>query len=175
MCLVDIGTGFRSIRRSMEQLIGPVSKTVLYNAGFQSAAVFARRAVEDGRCAPGRDAFAFSVESYAEAGFGGFEVREVDLARQRATVACHDPPAFEADPFLQGDRRAEGPVCDYSRGVLAGFLMAVTDQDDIFGCEVQCRAVGDEACTYLVGPEQELVEHELGRRMGFLRARDEGR
>jgi predicted hydrocarbon binding protein len=161
MCLIDISTGFRTIREAMEELVGPVSKTILYNAGSGCGHTFTARTMREGFCAPREEAFTFSVESYSLAGFGAFEIQRVDRGEAHATVVCRDPPAFEAYPFLQANERSTRPVCDYSRGVMAGFLSAAFDRHDLLGCETSCRAKGDPECVFIIGEEREIMRKEL--------------
>jgi predicted hydrocarbon binding protein len=157
MCLIDVGGGFGALRKAMEEFIGPVTRTVLSNAGTSCGRRFAEEAIRQGLCPPGEAAFAFCVDSYAVAGFGGFEIREVRLEDGRAVVACRDPAAFEAEPFLHEDGPAKEGVCDYTRGVFAGFLAVASGRDDALAIETACRAKGDAECVFEVGPEDAIL------------------
>jgi predicted hydrocarbon binding protein len=163
MCLIDINTGFRTIREAMEELVGPVSRTILYNAGFGCGRTFTRRALRDRLCEAMDAAFAFSVECYSVAGFGSFQVDEVDARGTRAVVRCRNPPTFEAYPFLHSRTRIDRPVCDYSRGVLAGFMAAASGRSDLLASETSCRAMGNPECVFLIGEEREMLQKELSK------------
>ena len=161
MCLFDVANGFLTLRRSVENALGEVSAVLLYNAGFASFRGDVSAASADVDAVTGEAAFRASIASYRAAGFGGFEVVDFDAAAGRARVQCAAPVAFEAYAVV---RRREGelkPVCDYSRGALAGLFAAATGRADRLCIETECVAKGDARCLFEIGDEKALTARLL--------------
>ncbi|MEA1869393.1 MAG: 4-vinyl reductase [Euryarchaeota archaeon] len=156
-CLTDIEQGFYGIRKAVEQLIGPVTGTVYYNAAIEGGIAYVRGAVKSGSITRSDRGFRDCVDAYTQLGFGDFTVSEIDYGSARATVTCRD--AFEGWAWKRhGD---VSKACYYSCGILAGFMRALTEREDIECVETECIAEGADACVFVIAPEDEMVREEL--------------
>ena len=68
------------------------------------------------------------------------------------------PYSFEADAWLKRDTRVEFPVCVMNSGYSSGWC------EDSFGlplvaAEVECRAMGDEHCRFVMAPPSQIEQH----------------
>ena len=68
------------------------------------------------------------------------------------------PYSFEADAWLKRDTRVEFPVCVMNSGYSSGWC------EDSFGlalvaAEVECRAMGDEHCRFVMAPPSRIEQH----------------
>ena len=160
MCLFDVANGFLTLRRSVENALGEVSAILLYNAGFASFRGDAS-APPAGETAGSEAAFCASVAAFRAAGFGGFEVVDYDAAVGRARVQCATPVAFEAYAVVRRQEGEAKPVCDYSRGAIAGLLAAATGRADRLCIETECVAKGDPRCLFEIGDEKALTARLL--------------
>lgn len=151
MAILDVESGFWSIRRQVEALIGTqLSNSVLQQAGANGGASFA---TSFGRMeeSPGQELlFASCLQAYQAAGFGQFEISYAQWPIGRVTVRGRN--AFEAWVTCQHGIQTEGPVCAYTAGVLVGFVNAVSARRDVVCIEHKCQAAGDEFCEFELLP-----------------------
>ncbi|MEA1944451.1 MAG: 4-vinyl reductase [Euryarchaeota archaeon] len=156
-CLTDIEHGFYGIRKSVEQLIGPVAGTVYYNAAIEGGIAYVRGALRSGSITESEQGFKDCVDAYAQLGFGDFIVEEIDYEHAKGVVTCKD--AFEGWAWKKhGDT---SKACYYSCGILTGFMRALTGREDIECVETECIAEGADACVFVIAPKKELVEQRL--------------
>ena len=156
-CLTDIEHGFYGIRKAVEQLIGPVAGTVYYTAAIEGGIAYARGALKSGDVTRSDRGFLDCVDAYAQLGFGDFRVSESDYGSARATVTCRD--AFEGWAWKRHGEVSK--ACYYSCGILAGFMRALTEREDIGCVETECIAEGADTCVFVIAPEDELVREGL--------------
>lgn len=153
-CLTDIEHGFYGIRKSVEQLIGPVAGTVYYNAAIEGGTAYVRGALKSGSIARSEQGFEDCVDVYSQLGFGDFMVREIDYEHAKGVVTCKD--AFEGWAWKRhGDA---SKACYYSCGILAGFMRALTGREDVECVETDCIATDAERCVFVIAPKEELVK-----------------
>ncbi len=151
MVLLEVRGGFYAIRDSLEMLVGPdVTERVLYEAGNAGGISYANSAVTAGTVPPGVDGFPECVRVYSRAGFGDFAVEALDPGGGYAVVSCRD--SFESWAYREHGRLPARNVCDYSSGVLAGFLRALTGRHDLECVELQCAVHGGPQCLFEVRP-----------------------
>ncbi len=149
MVLLEVRGGFYALRESLEMLVGPdVTERVLYEAGAQGGISYARSAVSSGAVPDGISGFTECVRVYSEAGFGDFHVEDIDGAQSAALVRCKD--SFESWAYQEHGRFSSRPVCDYSSGVLAGFMRSLTGRHDVECAEIECRVLGAPECVFQV-------------------------
>ena len=160
-CLLDVTSGFMSLRRSVENALGEVTAILLYNAGFAGYRDFAASAVVQGEFGRDTEGFRKAVAAYRASGFGGFEVVDIEFHQAWARVRCVDPMAFEAYGVLKREEGELKAVCDYSRGALAGILSQLTGRNDRLCIETKCRAKGDAECLFEIGDERILTARLL--------------
>lgn len=154
MALLDIASGFWSIRRQMEALIGSrMTNSVLQQAGANGGASFAASfgAVEDAN--QQGQLFKNCVQAYQTAGFGQFEIGEMQWPIGRVTIRARE--AFEAWMIRHHGVQSEGPACAYTAGVLVGFVNVISNRQDVVCIERHCQAMGDKACEFELLPVAE--------------------
>jgi PAS domain S-box-containing protein len=154
MALLDLEAGFYSLRRQIEGLAGKdLADAVLQQAGAQGGASFAKSFIQtlDSVDTPGL--FRECLASYQAAGFGEFEIQEMDWENHRIRVKAVN--AFEAWVRKQKGESAENPVCAYTAGVLVGFMNVLKGGHDLVCIEHVCQAQGVQACLFELLPSKE--------------------
>ncbi len=68
------------------------------------------------------------------------------------------PFSFEADSWIQENKKAEFPVCVMNAGYSSGWC------EESFGIpltavEISCRAKGDDACTFIMAPPEKIKDY----------------
>ncbi len=164
MCLFEIVGGFYSIRDSLEKAIGPAAGTMLYQAGIQGGRRFVSSAAKIGMIRRGSDGLSDCVEIFSQAGFGNFIIMESEWREPRVIIECEAPAAFEAFAFKENKTPVSVPVCDYARGVLAGFVQELEKREDIMCLENECKASGARQCTFEIGPHGKMMDKAIGVR-----------
>ena len=157
MCLFEIAGGFYSIREELERTIGPATSTIIYHAGVNSGKRFVSSAARIGMIKRGAGGLADCIDIYSQAGFGDFTIVETDHSVPRVLVECTSPIAFEAFAFKENNSTAKVPVCDYSRGVFAGFYQQLVGRHDVMCVESHCRASGSSRCVFEIGRQDRLM------------------
>jgi len=156
MCLFDITGGFYSIRTSLERTIGPAASTLLYQAGVEGGKRFVSSASKIGIIRSGPVGLEDCIEIFSQAGFGSFQITESDWRDCHIVVECEAPSAFEAFAFKENKSARKEPVCDYARGVLAGFCQQLSAREDVMCVEVECMAAGSRRCLFEIGGHAQL-------------------
>ena len=172
MCLLDIVSSLFSLRKSSEAIIGPAVATIFYDAGFQGGLKYAASVTSSQLIRSDEAGFREAILEYSNGGFGKFEIASIDLRGGQAMISCRDPATAEAHAFIANRERRDRPVCDFSRGVLAGLLSGIGHVEGIACLEETCRATGDEACVFRIGTKDVIERQSVER--GMRRARRAG-
>lgn len=167
MCLFEIVGGFFSIRDSLEKAIGPAAGMMLYQAGIQGGRRFVASAAKIGMIRSASDGLSDCVEIFSQAGFGNFMIMESEWREPQVLIVCAAPAAFEAFAFKENKTPASAPVCDYARGVLAGFVQELEKREDIMCLENECKASGGSQCSFEIGPHDKMMNKAIGARRGL--------
>jgi len=158
MALLEIEAGFWSIHRQLEALIGQrLTNSVLQQAGANGGASFARAFFSediDQRQAE----FQACLLAYQAAGFGHFEISEIEWPLGRLVIRARD--AFEAWMMRQHGTQSEKAACAYTAGVLVGFINIISGRRDVVCIERACQACGAEACEFELMLASEAEPHE---------------
>ena len=159
MALLDIAGGFFMIRKILEQDLGVVERDLMQRAGMEGAASFLASATQSGIVRPGPDGFRTALDAYASAGFGDFQLLLMDWDNSWVEVSCRD--TFEGWACVRNHDPRKDVTCDYTRGVLAGFMRQLRNPDDVdvssITCiETSCIGKGDGVCRFVVGPAEKL-------------------
>jgi len=159
MALLDIAGGFYSIRTILRDDLGVVEKELMYRAGIEGAGSFLASALDSEILRADADGFRASLDAYSSAGFGDFKVTEVEWDRSWAIVTCKD--TFEGWAYARNHNIRDTVVCDYSRGVLAGFMRHLRMQNDVDASSVtcieeDCIGKGDGTCRFIIGTLNDL-------------------
>ncbi|MGB2894692.1 MAG: histidine kinase [Anaerolineales bacterium] len=175
MALLDIESGFWGIRRQMEALLGTrLTNSVLQQAGVNGGASFAKSFI------PGRQltepaSFSACLRAYQSAGFGSFEITQIDWPSCRIGVRAAN--SFEAWMMERRGQACDASCCAYTAGVLVGFVNVIAGRTDLVCTETYCQAKGDDFCQFDLLPggevrDQAVVAYSpdpgLGRRINLL-------
>lgn len=151
MALLDIQAGFWGLRRQLEALVGPrLTDSVLQQAGVNGGASFARSWIGEQAEFDPVSVLRECVAAYQAAGFGQFELQEIDWPLGRVKIHAND--AFEAWMLRQHDGDPSSPACAYTAGVLVGFVDVITDRNDVVCVEHACQAQGADVCEFEILP-----------------------
>lgn len=162
MCVLDIVGGFLSIKEGLRNEIGGRGKDVLYNAGFEGGRSFIDKLIEAKRLTSDEAGLKEALSQYSSGGFGTYSVLDCNLSTGLVNFVGND--CFEAWAHKEKKLIEHEQVCDYSRGVLAGFVSAIcnfhnpTLAKDIYCVESSCSIKNNKICSFIVGPVSKLIE-----------------
>jgi PAS domain S-box-containing protein len=155
MMLVDVLGGFYNLRKVIKTEVGENASYVVFQAGIKGGFSFVRPLIRGGRITAGPEGFARCLSALTEGGCGDFRLKEIDWQKGYARVTCHN--AFEGWAYANRHRVTKGPTCDYTRGLILGFMKvthhhAATGLEQDMDCvEVSCIATGQRRCEFIVG------------------------
>ena len=154
MCLLDILGGWFNIGLSITHLAGKnTAKRVFFEAGCSGT--FLATALEKGFLNKTDSGFCDAVETFSEAGFGNFIIRELSFQEGYARITCCN--TFEGWTYLMNNKKfSESPECYYSTGVLLSFMRHILGKKELVAAETKCIAKGDSKCEFVIGSKQEL-------------------
>ncbi len=158
MMLVDITQGFYHLRKVIKTEVGENARYVIFQAGIRGGFSFVRPMVRSGRIAPGAQGFAQCLTTLTEGGCGDLRLRKMDWEKGWARVTCHN--TFEGWAYLYRRAKLPGPSCDYTRGLILGFMKAThfharTGLENQLDCiEISCLAAGQTRCEFIVGTKE---------------------
>jgi signal transduction histidine kinase/PAS domain-containing protein len=156
MALLDIGSGFWSLRRQLEALAGPrLADAVLQQAGANGGASFARNFAPDITEETAESAFRDCLAAYEVAGFGRFDIETLRWPIGRVCIRGHN--TFEAWMLQKHGQKPDSPGCAYTAGVLVGFINALTGRQDIVCVKKSCQAQGADYCIFELLPAAEAA------------------
>ena len=155
MALLDIEASFWGLRRQLEALVGRrLADAVLQQAGVNGGASFAHAFISaDTAGAP--QALRDCVAAYQAAGFGQFEIEELEWPIGRALIRGTD--TFESWMVRQHGQKADAPVCAYTSGALVGFVNALSGRRDVVCVKHACQGQGAESCLYELLPADQAA------------------
>lgn len=151
MALLDIEAGFWGLRRQIEALVGRrMADALLKQAGVNGGASFARSFTRHTPASDGAQALRDCLAAYQAAGFGRFEIDELEWPLGRVSIRAQD--TFEAWAMRQHEQPLNQPACAYTAGVLVGFINVITDRNDVVCVQHSCEAQGAAACRFELVP-----------------------
>jgi signal transduction histidine kinase len=175
IALLDIESGFWSIRRQVEMLIGTgLTSTVLQQAGANGGASFAQNFIPN-HSFDAPQTFSTCVQIYQVAGFGQFEIASLEWPLGRILIQANQ--TFEAWAQLQNDQPSPSPCCAYTAGVLVGFINVISNRKDVVCIEHFCQGKGDPYCQFELLPADQAADQTvvaltpdpgLGRQLNLL-------
>lgn len=154
MCLLDVETSFYGLRKSVEGVVGEAASILFYDSGLRGGQHYADALLRNHAMKADEAGYRQAILEYSEGGFGAFEIRELDFARGKARIVCRDPMAFEAYAAVTNHDLRKQPVCDFSRGVVAGLLSGFSGRTGLGGYEESCRAAGAPECLFRIDEEE---------------------
>ncbi|MBN1317971.1 MAG: GAF domain-containing protein [Anaerolineales bacterium] len=160
MALLEVQSGFWSIRRQMEALVGArLTNSVLIQAGVNGGASFAESMGTANDYSQQGRLFVSCVQAYQAAGFGRFDIWKAEWPIGRVVVRAQD--AFEAWMINKHEQKVDGPVCAYTAGVLVGFVNVISRRRDVVCIERCCQAFGDQACEFELLPAEQAGDQKV--------------
>lgn len=162
MCVLDIIGGFLSITEGLKNEIGVRGKDVLYNAGFEGGRSFADKLIEAKKLTSDESGLKEALSQYSSAGFGTYSILDCNFESGLVNIIGND--CFEAWAHKEKKLLDNDQVCDYTRGVLAGFVSAICNfhnpvlAKEIYCVEATCSIKNNKICSFIVGPLSKLVE-----------------
>ena len=163
MALIDILQGFYKISAIFRNEVGENAPYVIYEIAKEAGTSFHEPLLNSGSLKADATGFRGAVLAYSEAGFGDFQIK--DLNWKRGWAQIHSRDAFEGWAYLQNRNIQTYPVCDYSRGAFLSFMwnthrFAKTGLANRLDCvEISCIGRGDEVCEFIIGRKEQL-EHK---------------
>jgi len=138
------------IQRAMRQIIGPAYRTILFRGAREGARKFVEDTLSRSTLAEMIRRFGWGRRKIIEElcriatrlGFGRMELVAYDEKNDRLTLRVFNSPI---PSVLESDI----PVCDLTRGVIAGALEALTRKPYTVE-ETKCSVLGDEYCQFEV-------------------------
>jgi PAS domain S-box-containing protein len=162
MALIDIFQGIYKISTVFRNKVGENAPYVIYQIAKEAATSFHESLLEEGSLKSDGTGFEAGVNAISEAGFGDFQIQELDWERGWARILSRD--SFEGWAYLQNQNIQNYPVCDYSRGALLSLMrnthrFAGTGLSDYLNCaEISCIGRGNEFCEFIIGDKKHLEQ-----------------
>jgi len=163
MVLFDVLHGFHSIRKVVQEEVGGNANYLIFQAGIKGGYSFLVPMIRGGRINPGPRGFINALSIYTDAGFGDFQIQEMDWKRGWGRVTCYG--SFEGWIHTRKRKTRTIPSCDYSRGIILAFMkvthrFAGTGLEPRLDCvETSCLAAGCDFCEYLIGTREDIRAH----------------
>ncbi len=125
----------RSIRNELESMVGSgTGKEFLFRSGFRCGERVARSLELNKYKMPDT-----IISLWAQLGFGRLKV--IDMSVEHLELQCEESTeAIAIGP-------SKDPVCDFTRGCLAGTISAIVGKD-YYAIEKRCLATGDPHCVF---------------------------
>ncbi|MBI3589876.1 MAG: GAF domain-containing protein [Candidatus Melainabacteria bacterium] len=165
MCVFDILGGFLTLKESLKTEVGDNVKEILYKSGYEAARLFLERLIENKTFSPDETGLQNALLQYSLAGFGNFSIADCDLKNCYVTIVGSD--CFEAWAHKEKKLFDNEQVCDYTRGVLAGFIGSIyTFQNpdfvkELFCVETSCSLKSKKNCCFVIGQKSMLVQRNI--------------
>jgi uncharacterized protein len=158
----------QSLHFALVESLGETAQDVLYRSGYEWALQDMLRLNQQlrGKFGGGWDFWQadakFILESWwAPLDAAGWGVAAFDCSALNRGITFVELRQSIAAALV----RADQPVCHLHAGLLAGAL-SFFDRHERHAVEVQCRAMGKETCTFIVGPGAEVDSAEAWRQQG---------
>ena len=163
MILFDILQGFSTLRKVIKREVGANDSYLVFQAGIKGGFSFLEPMIRVGRMSPGPEGFAIGISVFTNGGFGDFEIKEMDWQNGWARITCDS--SVEGWIYSRKRSRVNRPACDYSRGIILGFMQvthryANTGLNEKLDCvEISCLAQGQRQCEFLIGTQDMIRSH----------------
>lgn len=162
MVFFDIKQGFYQIRRVIEREVGDNSHFVIFQADIRGGFSFLIPMIRKGNLPPNSAGFLTGINIYSDAGFGNFDIVDLNWPEGWAVIQCKN--AFEGWAYVENNQTPKKAVCDYTRGIFLAFMKAThrfakTGLEARLDCiETSCIGGGSDTCEYIIG-KKEILRH----------------
>ena len=163
MVLFDILQGFSILRKVINKEVGANASYLILQAGIKGGFSFLEPMIRGGRITPGPEGFAAGLSQFTDGGFGDFQIKEMNWKTGWARITCNS--SVEGWIYSRKRSRVNRPACDYSRGIILGFMQvthryAGTGLNEELDCvEISCLAQGQRQCEFLIGTQEMIKSH----------------
>ncbi|MDD4238100.1 MAG: 4-vinyl reductase [Desulfotomaculaceae bacterium] len=148
---------FASLLMSIKEHAPHTLKHVLYDAGYRSGALLARKTRDSHP--DQEESLQVLLNEIKNIGWGRVELVSFNPSQGRASLRCYD--SFQAAIVAEYGSFYRSPQvnCDFLRGLFAAFVSIVLNEEII--CEeMNCQSVGGDYCEFLAMP---LPKNLLGK------------
>jgi PAS domain S-box-containing protein len=157
VCLFDVAAELSALHWAFFDEVGTGAAHFLYLSGLRAAVALSSSNN------PGVDSRRFFDQALAtlhQRGYGSFSITRADEAADIVEVAGDD--TLEAWAYLRRQSSAHAPVCNYTRGLLAGIACIAHEPvgsptHNVVCWESTCRAAGHDRCRFVIGPADTLA------------------
>ncbi len=165
--------GFFALKDLLLQELGPEQASeICFKAGVAASERLMSTSTRNAFFDANESGLRQALSLLTMAGYGTFEIDEIDLAIRRVQIRSYD--GVEGWVYQQVEGRF-GANCDFTRGMLCGLVRSVlvrSDpakprvgeqyQPDMVSCiETGCISAADDCCTFVVGPIAEVFAEGL--------------
>ncbi len=161
MIFFDIVQGFYNLRKVIGEEVGDNASYLIYQAGIKGGFSFLEPMIQKRRIKPSAEGFSRGLAVFTDGGAGHFIVKEMRWEEGWARIECTN--TFEGWMYSQRGDSPGRPSCDYTRGIILGFMQAThqyagTGVEEALDCvEVACLGKGDRHCEFLVGSREKIL------------------
>jgi len=162
MIFFDVLQGFYNLRKVIKEEVGDNASYLIFQAGIKGGFSFLEPMIQKSRFRDPWEWFVQGLSAFTDGGAGNFEIKDLDWGQGWARVTCEN--SFEGWTYAQRKELPGVASCDYSRGIILGFMQAThkyagTGLEESLDCvEVTCLALGDANCEFLVGSREKINE-----------------
>ncbi|MBY0586998.1 SpoIIE family protein phosphatase [bacterium] len=157
ICLFDVDSELSALHWAFFDEVGTGPAHFLYLAGLRAAVALVSS------LPTARNSLAFftdALEALKTRGYGSFQITDSDAVADIIEIDATD--TLEAWAYLRRQSTAPAPVCNYTRGLLAGIACIAHEPvgsptHNIVAWETRCRSMGHEHCRFVIGPAQTLA------------------
>ena len=118
--LLELKNNLSSVLQSLQKEVGEKGQDMVYRIAKSEGLRICRKAIDSGHITADGLGFQKCLEVYAGSGLGNLKVKQMAWDMGWAVIECHD--SFEAATIFKREGLSSGPVCHYTRGVLAAFM-----------------------------------------------------
>jgi PAS domain S-box-containing protein len=163
MILFDLLQGFSTLRQVVNKEVGANASYLIWQAGIKGGFSFLEPMIRGGRLIPGPEGFLAGLSTFTDGGFGDFQIQEMDWHKGWARITCRS--SVEGWICSRKRFKVKKPACDYSRGIILGFMQAThrhagTGLEETLDCvEIACLTQGHPHCEFLIGTRDMIQTH----------------
>jgi predicted hydrocarbon binding protein/ActR/RegA family two-component response regulator len=141
-----------AMQKAMESVCGKEAGEIIFQGGFEGGLLSAKKYKELHEFSK-EGILDFMVMMGSQLGWGAFHLSLFDPAAGRLTIEVGN------SPFAAAYGEASEGVCHFIRGVVSGLATVILGKN-ITASETSCIARGDRKCSFVVGDNTDMKEHQ---------------
>ncbi len=160
MIFFDIFQGFYNLRKVIGEEVGGNASYLIFQAGIKGGFSFLEPMIQKGRIQPDSRGFVHGLDVFTDGGAGNLIIQDMTWEEGWAKIVCGN--TFEGWMYAHRKDRPGGHSCDYTRGIILGFMQATHQyagtglEHDLDCVEISCLATGDNGCEFMVGSRERI-------------------